>query len=121
MSYKTKYIFTASMDVDPEKEDLFNEVYDTEHIPALLQVEGCISVTRLLNHPTVNMSISGEIIQKESNLPKYSAIYEITSPEVVTSDAWAAAVEHGRWAPLVRPYTFNRTHCMQEVVVTSTP
>ena len=43
MSYKTKYIFTASMDVDPEKEDLFNEVYDTEHIPALLKVEGCIS------------------------------------------------------------------------------
>ena len=67
------------------------------------------------------MSISGEIIQKESNLPKYSAIYEITSPEVVTSDAWAAAVEHRRSAPLVRPYTFNRTHCMQEVVVTSTP
>ena len=65
--------------------------------------------------------VKGSFIPKKSNLPKYSAIYEITSPEVVTSDAWAAAVEHGRWAPLVRPYTFNRTHSMQEVAVTSTP
>ncbi|SUZ58726.1 uncharacterized protein METZ01_LOCUS94624, partial [marine metagenome] len=26
MSDKERYLFTASMDVDPEKEDLFNEV-----------------------------------------------------------------------------------------------
>ena len=30
---QTKYLFTARMDVEPEKEDLFNEVYDEEHIP----------------------------------------------------------------------------------------
>ena len=36
----TKYLFVASMDVDPEKEDLFNEVYDTEHVPNLLKVPG---------------------------------------------------------------------------------
>jgi hypothetical protein len=27
-----KYIFVSSMDVDPDKEALFNEVYDTQHI-----------------------------------------------------------------------------------------
>ena len=34
------YIFIASMDVDSDKEDLFNEVYDAEHIPNLLKVPG---------------------------------------------------------------------------------
>ena len=29
------WIFTATMDVDADKESLFNEVYDTEHVPHL--------------------------------------------------------------------------------------
>ena len=40
MAITGKFIFTASMDVDPAKEDLFNEVYDKEHIPNLLKVRG---------------------------------------------------------------------------------
>ena len=35
MTEKTKYLLVASMDVTPEKEVLFNEVYDTEHIPGI--------------------------------------------------------------------------------------
>jgi hypothetical protein len=35
MPIKSKYLFVASMDVDPAKEALFNEVYDTEHVPNL--------------------------------------------------------------------------------------
>ena len=33
MPIKSRYLFVASMDVDPDKEALFNEVYDTEHVP----------------------------------------------------------------------------------------
>jgi hypothetical protein len=40
MTINSKYIFVASMDVDPDKEALFNEVYDIEHIPNLLKVPG---------------------------------------------------------------------------------
>jgi hypothetical protein len=40
MPINSKYVFVASMDVDLDKEDLFNEVYDTEHIPNLLNVPG---------------------------------------------------------------------------------
>jgi hypothetical protein len=32
------------MDVDPDKEALFNEVYDTEHVPNLLKVPGVHAV-----------------------------------------------------------------------------
>ena len=37
---QAKYVFVVAMDVDPEKEDLFNEVYDNEHIPFLLEIPG---------------------------------------------------------------------------------
>ena len=46
MHPKTKYLFTAAMDVDAGKEALFNEVYDTEHIPQLLKVPGVLAVHR---------------------------------------------------------------------------
>ncbi|MCH7796137.1 MAG: hypothetical protein IH900_13510, partial [Proteobacteria bacterium] len=46
MPIATTYLFIASMDVEPDKEALFNEVYDTEHVPNLLKVPGVLSVTR---------------------------------------------------------------------------
>ena len=35
MPFASKYLFVVSMDVDKDKEALFNEVYDTEHVPLL--------------------------------------------------------------------------------------
>jgi len=58
MPGKAKYLFIASMDVEPEKEALFNEVYDTEHIPELLKVPGVLSVRRGVTVPLI-MSIGG--------------------------------------------------------------
>jgi hypothetical protein len=46
MTISARYLFSASMDVTPEREALFNEVYDTEHIPMLQDVPGVISVAR---------------------------------------------------------------------------
>jgi hypothetical protein len=37
MAVKSRYLFVASMDVDPDKEALFNEVYDTEQRPQSLE------------------------------------------------------------------------------------
>ena len=115
MAVAETYIFIASMDVDPDKEALFNEVYDTEHVPNLMKVPGVRSVTRLKREP-LTLSIGGErrTIATESE-PLYSAIYEIESPEVLVSEAWAAAVEAGRWPSEVRPYTRNRRHVLQRV------
>ena len=110
------YLFIASMDVDPDKEALFNEVYDTEHIPALLKVPGVISARRSVCIP-LTVSIGGETqtIVAEGE-PRYSAMFELASPEVLTSPAWAAAVEHGRWPLQVRPYTRNRRHVLRKTL-----
>jgi hypothetical protein len=46
--------------------------------------------------------------------PTYNAFYEVESPDVLTSKAWAEAVEKGRWPSQVRPHTKNRRHVLYE-------
>ena len=116
MSISTRYVFIVSMDVDPEKEDLFNEVYDTEHVPYLLDVPGVIAVTRLKARD-FEVSLGGELKSvPRGETPVYHAIYEIESPEILKSEAWTEAVEHGRWPDEVRPHTRNRRHSLQQVM-----
>jgi hypothetical protein len=47
--------------------------------------------------------------------PKYSAVYELESAEVLTSEAWAKAVDAGRWPGQVRPFTRNRRHVLKKL------
>src|SRR5687768_8618714 len=110
----TTYLFVASMDVDTEKEELFNEVYNTEHIPNLLQVPGVRAVTRVNGEPFA-VSIGGAEQQVAHTGPRYSALYEIEGPHVLISAAWAEAVERGRWPSQVRPYTHNRRHMLYQL------
>ncbi len=116
MHPKTKYVFTAAMDVDLEKEALFNAVYDREHIPLILKVPGVLAATRMERAPLV-MTIGGETktVVAEGE-PRFSAIYELESAEVLTSEAWAKAVDQGRWPSEVRPYTRNRRHTLHKVM-----
>ncbi|NKB58423.1 MAG: hypothetical protein GKS00_19015 [Alphaproteobacteria bacterium] len=116
MPITTKYLFLVSMDVEPEKEALFNEVYDEEHVPLLLKVDGVSAVTRLTSEPlVVSMAGKQQTIVAEGE-PKFLAMYEIDSPDVLVSDAWADAVEQGRWPEMVRPYTSNRRHVLRKVI-----
>lgn len=108
MASKARYIFIASMDVDPEKEDLFNEIYDTEHIPLLLKVPGVISAKRFKTEPLTIFVRGATQTVASGGEPRYSAVYEIESPEVLVSNAWAKAVDKGRWPTEVRPFVRNR-------------
>ena len=105
-----KYLFVVQMDVDLAHEDLFNEVYDTEHVPFLLEVPGVVSCRRYKS-TAFEVAIGGQINQHEAASPAYTALYEIESPDVMTSQAWQDAVEKGRW-PSVRPHTSNRRHTL---------
>ena len=109
-------IFTASMDVDPDKEALFNEVYDTEHIPHLRKVPGVISATRF-KLDTLRVTMGGETKTVDTQgVPRYACILELESPEVLVSAAFAKAVDEGRWSTHVRPYTRNRHHTLHKVL-----
>ena len=116
MPGKAKYLMIASKDVDPEHEAVFNEVYDQEHVPNLSKVPGVVSVTRY-KRETLTMNIGGERKTIEiPNEPIYTAIYELESPDVLTSAAWDKAVEQGRWPSQVRPHTKNRRHVLVKVM-----
>ena len=114
MPIDARYVFIASMDVDADKEAIFNEVYDTEHIPYLLKVPGVRSAVRLKGE-TFAVSIGGVNNPVAHKGPVYSAIFEVDSPDVLISPQWAQAVEAGRWPKQVRPYTRNRHHALFKV------
>jgi len=116
MPITSRYLFTASMDVDAAKDALFNEVYDREHVPTILKVPGVISALRFKRRP-LEMIIGGErkkiVIEGE---PTYTALYELEDPSVLVSAEFAKAVELGRWPGEVRPFTKNRKHFMWEKI-----
>jgi hypothetical protein len=116
MPFATKYIFVVSMDVAKDKEALFNEVYDTEHIPLLSKVPGVRGVTRLKTEPAA-FNIGGERkVLDGAGQASYVAIYEIESPTVLLGKEWAEAGEKGRWPKEVRPFTTNRRHIVRKVI-----
>ena len=114
MPFSTPYVFVVSMDVEPEKEALFNEVYDTEHVPYLSQVPGVRKVTRMQGQPFVHQ-VGDQKVQKQHDLPRYTAVYEIDSPEVLVSKEWKIQGDKGRWATEVRPFTRNRSHSIYKI------
>jgi hypothetical protein len=114
MPIGSKYLFVASMDVDADKEAVFNEVYDTEHVPNLLKVPGVRGVTRMAGEPFA-LSIGGAEKKIAQDGPRYAAIYEIDGPHVLVSPEWAKASEQGRWPTEVRPFTRNRRHALYKV------
>ena len=117
MPIQGHYLFTASMDVTPDKEELFQEVYDTEHIPLLNKVPGVISVARFKRQDLV-LAIVGELRTIVlDNEPRYTALYEVESPDVISSDAWMEASESGRWPAEVRPYTSNKRHTRHRLIL----
>jgi hypothetical protein len=96
---KPPFIYLVQMDIPPEHEADFNRVYDTEHVPEILQVPGVRACSRYVVETT-----------NREGLARYLAIYELDSADVMQSAAWLAASEKGDWAPKIRPHTTNRSH-----------
>ena len=100
MAIDAKYLLVVAMDVEPDKEAAFNEVYDKDHIPTLMKLPGVLGVTRY------KTSAEGE--------PKYLAIYELDSPDLPSTETWKTASDTGDWAPKIRPFTKNRHRTVYE-------
>ena len=91
---KTPYVFWVMMDVERHKEALFNDLYDTEHLPLLLKLDGLVNAVRYrTNNPAE---------------PRYLCVYEVTKPDLPMSKLWNETSDIGRWKPEVRPYTYNK-------------
>lgn len=99
------YFYLVTFEIAPEDEMDFNNIYDTEHIPNILQVEGVLQVIRLCDaEPTPQGWL------------KYSALYLITQPDLPVTPQWKANSDLGRWAPVIRPKVKARRQRLGRVV-----
>ena len=100
MPIETRYLFIVSMDVEAEYEGLFNEVYDTEHVPNLLKVPGVRAAYRLKREDFAPSQGAQSAGKSDAPVQKYMAVYELDSPDLPGSDAWRRQAEIGRWPTL---------------------
>ena len=93
-------LFLSRMDIAHDRDPLFNELYETEHLPLLAKLPGLVNVVRY------RTSTPGEA--------RYLAAYEVESAELPTSKQWNDTSDIGRWKPEVRPYTYNKHWILSE-------
>ena len=84
------YIFVVQTDIPADVEDEFNRLYDGVHLPGLCGVAGVVGARRYRVETT-----------NAAAFPRYAAIYRITSPAVIDSPEWQAAVAD-EWTAKVR-------------------
>jgi len=100
LTHRTPYVFWVMMDVERHREALFNELYDSEHVPLLLKLPGCVNVARY------RTETAGE--------PRYLAAYEVERTDLPMSQTWNETSDVGRWKPEARPYTYNKRYIVSE-------
>jgi hypothetical protein len=101
---KTPYVFWVMMDVEPHREALFNELYDTEHLPLLLKLPGSVNAVRYRTAAARD--------------PRYLCAYEVERADLPMSALWNDTSDIGRWKPEVRPYTSNKRFIVAERLLT---
>ena len=93
------YILLMQMDIPAELEADFNRLYEAEHIPNLLQVEGV--------HGCVRYRLAAST---DAGMARYAAVYEVDSPHIHESEAWRRQADiECDWMTMIRPNTYNRT------------
>ena len=107
-SLDAPYFYMVSFEIDPADEALFNEIYDTEHVPNILKVPGVIGITRFRDH-----------MPNESGWLVYSAMYFITKQDLPDTLEWKIESDKGRWAPMIRPKVKSRQRRLGTIVAKS--
>jgi hypothetical protein len=95
-------VFHYAVEMDPEagwSEQLF-EWYDTEHMPGLARVDGCVRAQRFLNHDHGPFSL---------------ACYDLVMQEALGSPPWLA-IRATDWSSRMRPHFTNTIRTMLEVM-----
>ena len=102
------YIYLVQIDVPPHLDAEVNRVYDSEHIPHLLEVPGCLSCTRY-------RLVGGDT----KGAPRFTAMWGMSRPDITglygpNGAAWAAAAKAGAFDATIRPFVFNRRNLILE-------
>ena len=91
------YFYMVTFEIDPADEALFNEIYDTEHIPNIKKVPGVLGVVRFRDH---EVNDRGWLV--------YSALYYLDRADLPETEEWKTESDKGRWGPMIRPRIKSR-------------
>lgn len=95
-----RFHYVVEMDPEAGWRDELERWYDTEHMPGLAAVPGCIHARRLLNAGHGPLSL---------------ACYDLVTQETLGSPPWLA-VRATDWSSRVRPHFTNTRRTMMEVL-----
>jgi hypothetical protein len=113
----TRYFYVARMDVADDVEPLFNEIYDHDKLPAMRAISGVKSAARFVTETLPHRRGTENARIADHLEPRYTAVYELEHPSVVTSEAWCSVVEAGRWPSEIRPFIRNRQVSLKRMLI----
>ena len=99
------FCMMITFEIAPEDESAFNDIYDKDHIPNILKLEGVVEVIRFKD--------AGP---NEKGLLVYSALYLLAEENLHQSPEWKKLSDLGRWAPVIRPKVKSRARRAGPVV-----
>lgn len=97
---QASFHYVVEMDPDSGWMPELERWYDTEHMPGLAAVPGCIRAARLYNHDQGPLSL---------------ACYDLVSTQTLGSEPWLA-VRGTPWSDIVRPHFTHTKRTMFEVL-----
>jgi hypothetical protein len=97
------YILMVQLEFDPEHADELNRLYDVEHVPNLLSVDGVVAAQRY------------ELDSNADNQLKYLAIYELERAEIPDSDEWKKAATTPDWMAVRQHITDRRRGVFRKI------
>jgi hypothetical protein len=90
---RKKGLLLVMIDVEPEHEEDFNRWYREEHYPERMACPGILTGRRFI-------ALEGE--------PKYLAIYDLESPEVLDGPDYQKIAAPSEWAQKLLPHFVKR-------------
>lgn len=99
------FCMMITFEVAREDEAEFNDIYDHDHIPNIIKLDGVREVIRFR-----------DATPNEKGFLVYSALYMLTTENLHETVQWKALSELGRWAPVIRPKVKSRARRAGPVV-----
>jgi len=99
------YCMMITFELAPEDEAEFNDIYDNDHIPTIMKLDG---VTEVIRFKDAGPNEKGFLV--------YSAIYFMTKENLHLTPEWKALSDTGRWMPVIRPKVKSRARRAGPVV-----
>ena len=99
------YCMMITFEISPDDEAEFNDIYDNDHIPNIMKLEGVREVIRFR-----------DAVPNEKGYLVYSALYMLARENLHETPEWKALSDVGRWAPVIRPKVKSRARRTGPVV-----